>query len=65
MNAYKGGEVPGKAPVKGDHPANDVVHAKLSPGEMVIPRSVVEKGPDAVKKFVELLSKRKSSKKGA
>lgn len=34
-----GGKVPGKAKVKGDSPANDTVDAKLSPGEIVIPRS--------------------------
>lgn len=33
--------VPGKAKLKGDHPANDTVDAKLSPGEIVLPRSVV------------------------
>lgn len=36
-----GGEVPGKAPMPGDHPANDVIDAKLSPGEIVIPRSIL------------------------
>jgi len=34
-------KVPGKAPVAGDSPANDVVDAKLSPGEVVVPRSQV------------------------
>ena len=34
-----GGDVPGKAPVAGDSKKNDVVHALLSPGEVVIPRS--------------------------
>lgn len=38
----KGGVVPGKAKVKGDSPKNDTVHAKLSPGEMVIPRSIAQ-----------------------
>lgn len=37
----KGGSVPGKAPVKGDSPKNDIVDAKLSPGEVVIPRSAM------------------------
>lgn len=37
-----GGQVPGQAKVPGDHPVNDTVHAKLSPGEIVIPRSLAE-----------------------
>jgi hypothetical protein len=35
----RGGRVPGRAPVPGDSPANDVVPAHLSPGEVVVPRS--------------------------
>lgn len=34
-----GGHVPGQAPVPGDSPKNDIVDAKLSPGEFVIKRS--------------------------
>lgn len=37
----RGGHVPGKAKVQGDSPKNDVVKTLLSPGEMVIPRSVM------------------------
>lgn len=33
--------VPGRAKVKGDSPENDTVNAKLSPGEGIIPRSVM------------------------
>lgn len=36
-----GGSVPGQAPVAGDHPANDIVPAKLSPGEVVVPRTAM------------------------
>lgn len=36
-----GGKVPGQAKVKGDSYANDTVDAKLSPGEVVIPRSIM------------------------
>lgn len=36
-----GGPVPGKAPVPGNSPANDTVHAKLSPGEVVVPRTAM------------------------
>lgn len=34
----RGGPVPGQAPVPGNNPRNDVVDAKLSPGEFVVPR---------------------------
>jgi hypothetical protein len=34
-----GGEVPGEALVEGDHPVNDTVPAKLSPGEVVLSRT--------------------------
>lgn len=36
-----GGKVPGKAKVPGDSLKNDTVKAQLSPGEIVIPRSVI------------------------
>lgn len=38
----QGGDVPGKAKVKGDSLKNDTVPTLLSPGEMVIPRSVMQ-----------------------
>jgi hypothetical protein len=34
--------VPGKASVRGDSQKNDTVNAKLSPGEVIIPRSVMQ-----------------------
>lgn len=40
-----GGHVPGEAKVEGDSKENDTVDAKLSPGELVIPRSVPKDGP--------------------
>lgn len=43
-----GGEVPGQAMFPGDTTMNDTVHADLSPGEAVIPRSTVQDNPDAV-----------------
>lgn len=52
LGLQKGGKVPGKAEVAGDSPKNDKVPAKLSPGEIVIPRSIA-KDPEAAKKFVE------------
>ena len=50
-----GGEVPGRAEVKGDSPKNDKVLALLSPGEVVVPRSVVDDDDpgEAAKAFVE------------
>lgn len=41
MLAAKGAKVPGQAKVKGDSLKNDNVKALLSPGEIIIPRSVV------------------------
>lgn len=39
----QGGKVPGKPIVKGDDPKNDIVPARLSPGEVVLPRSIAMK----------------------
>ncbi len=50
----KGGNVPGKAAVKGNSLKNDKVPALLSPGEVVIPRSITE-SPDMEKKAIEFL----------
>ena len=49
-----GGEVDGEPKVKGDHPVNDTVPAKLSPGEIVVPRSAA-KDEEALKSFVKSL----------
>lgn len=48
--------VPGQAQVQGDHPVNDTVPAMLSPGEIVIPRSIVmsENAPELAARFVQL-----------
>jgi hypothetical protein len=62
--AATGGKVPGKANVKGDDKANDTVPTMLSPGEIVIPRTVVAKGPDAIKTFAAAVIKQ-NGKKGA
>ena len=63
MMAFKGAKVPGRATVEGDSPLNDTVTAKVSPGEVIVPRTVVEKGPNAVAKFAEALSSRETHKK--
>lgn len=38
----QGGNISGQAPVPGDSPQNDIVHAKVSPGEIVVPRSMAQ-----------------------
>lgn len=52
-----GGSVPGKAAVKGDSYKNDTVKALLSPGEVVIPKSVMESEDPAGEsaKFVQAI----------
>jgi hypothetical protein len=54
-------EVPGKAKYKGDTRANDTVPALLSPGEIVLPRTVAQSddAPDKAKKFVEAIKTKK------
>lgn len=54
-------EVPGKAKFKGDTRSNDTVPALLSPGEIVLPRSVAQApdAPEKSKKFVEAIKKQK------
>lgn len=56
-----GGKVDGKASVKGDSVKNDKVHALLSPGEVVIPRSVMQSADPAGEsaKFVQAIMARK------
>lgn len=56
--AANGMIVPGQAEVSGDSPQNDKVHAMLSPGEVVVPRSLTH-DPNAVKNFVTHLIKQK------
>lgn len=53
-----GGEVPGKARVFGDDSRNDTVPAKLSPGEIVIPRSHAS-SPESAADFVRALQAQK------
>lgn len=61
MYAADGAVVPGKAEVHGDSPKNDTVHARLSPGEIVLPRSVAmsNNAPDKAKAFVSHLMTQK------
>lgn len=48
-----GGNVPGNAQKSGDSYANDKVPALLSPGEVVVPRSVIDEGPVAAAHFIK------------
>lgn len=57
-----GGPVPGKAKVSGDSPKNDTEPAMLSPGEIVIPRSVAN-DPEKAKEFIEHIKKQNERKK--
>jgi hypothetical protein len=60
-----GGGVPGQAKVQGDSPKNDTVPAELSPGEVVLPRSISH-NPDAAAAFVQhLLGNKKKDLKSA
>lgn len=59
--AAGGGYVPGRAAYGGDNPSNDVVPAWLSPGEVVIPRSIAQgdDAPERAKAFVNAIMKKK------
>jgi len=59
-----GGHVPGHASVKGDSLENDTVHAMLSPGEIVIPRSVAQSANpvDGAARFVAAMQAKKGKK---
>lgn len=61
-----GGLIPGYAK-GGDSKANDTVPAMLSPGEVVLPRSVTKAGdaPDKAKAFVEAIRKKHKLKRAA
>lgn len=60
-----GGEIKGRAKFNGDTRTNDTVPALLSPGEIVLPRSVAqdEQAPEKAKKFVEAIKSRKKTGK--
>lgn len=62
MDFKDGGHVPGEAEVGGDSPKNDTVHAMLSPGEIVLPRTIAGDG-DKAKAFVEALQQHLGGKK--
>ena len=57
----KGGRVPGKAQTAGNSPRNDTVPALLSPGEIVVPRTVAH-DPVAAKEFVRAIIEHRKGK---
>lgn len=61
-----GGPVPGQAQVKGDSEDNDTVPAMVSPGEVVLPRSVTQSGnaPDKAAEFVRHLQEKEGKQQG-
>lgn len=63
--AAKGEKVPGKAKVKGNSYSNDTIDAKLSPGEIIIPRSItMSKDPvNNAAKFVQAVMAKQRMKR--
>jgi len=55
MSMKRGGSVPGQAKVPGDSEVNDTVHAKLSPGEFVVPRSIVQSHPEDIATLLQAM----------
>lgn len=62
LNMQHGGHVPGQPNVAGDHPSNDTVPAMLSPGEFVIPRTIMQ-SPNAPKKAAEFIAAHMAKKR--
>jgi len=54
-----GGQVNGRARVPGNSPKNDTVPAVLSPGEVVLPRTVAHSSPDKVLDFLNRIRAKK------
>ncbi len=67
INATDGGPVDGDARAAGDSLKNDTVPAMLSPGEIVIPRSITQDDDAAekAKMFVEAIQRKHKSRKAA
>jgi hypothetical protein len=59
IDGRMGGMVPGQAMVPGDDPRNDTVTAKVSPGEIVVPRTIAqsENAPEKAAEFVEAVKR--------
>lgn len=52
INLAYGGYVDGEPAVDGDSYANDTVNAKLSPGEVVVPRTIADESPQEIGSYV-------------
>jgi hypothetical protein len=50
-NYAQGGKIPGRSPFPGDDEMNDIFSAQLSPGEVVVPRTLTD-DPDKAGQFV-------------
>jgi hypothetical protein len=63
MSFVGGGPVPGQAQVQGDSQRNDIVPAYLSPGEAVVPRTVMQSDnpPAEAAAFIEHLLRRRGT----
>lgn len=61
--ASHGGKIMGDASVEGDSPKNDTVHTMLSPGEIVVPRSMAH-DPEKAKEFIDHLLKNEKKSDG-
>lgn len=63
---YDGGMVPGEPKYPGNHPENDTVDAKLSPGEIVLPKVITESdnAPLHAANYVDILKKIYNEKNG-
>jgi hypothetical protein len=57
-----GGPVPGQAQVPGDSTQNDTVHARLSPGEFVVPRSIVQNHPEDIAALLQAMRQMRGGK---
>jgi hypothetical protein len=66
FTAAQGKEVPGKAKIHGDNLKNDTVPAMLSPGEIVLPRHVVQgsNAPQRAAAFVQAIQAKQGLKRG-
>ncbi len=65
--AAQGKVIPGRAKVSGNSYSNDTVPAMLSPGEVIIPRNVMQsKNPsEGARKFVEAVMAKQKNKKAS
>ena len=59
----EGGMVPGRASVKGDSSRNDTIPALLSPGEFVIPRSVLAQNKDLLYWLLQIMNGKEVDKR--